>query len=102
PIPRHPRPPLFPYTTLFRSCADGRFEVMPPLIRGVDAAKAGLDREPHAALRVVFFPGGAVEEGRDHRRHGNLPSFPQHRERGAPDRKSVVYGKKGELGWFRS
>src|SRR5204862_299890 len=64
-------------------CADGRFEVMPPLIRGVDAAKAGLDREPHAALRVVFFPGGAVEEGRDHRRHGNLPSFPQHRERGA-------------------
>jgi hypothetical protein len=38
---------------------------MAALIRGVDAAEAGLDREARQALGLLFFPGGAVEKVRN-------------------------------------
>src|SRR5580704_9018199 len=39
------------------SFADSGFEVMPPLVGGVDAAEAGLERELNQGSGAVFLPG---------------------------------------------
>ena len=41
---------------------DAGFEVMPPLVRGVDAAEAGINRKASEAFGLVLFPRSAVEE----------------------------------------
>ena len=42
--------------------ADSGFVVMPPLIRGVDGAKTGAQRQVSERCCAFFFPGGAVEK----------------------------------------
>jgi hypothetical protein len=42
--------------------AHSRFVVVAPLIRGVDAAEAGFERQTRQPLGGVFLPGGAVDE----------------------------------------
>ena len=45
-----------------QSLTDSGFEVMPPLVRRVDAAKAHAEREFREGRGAIFLPGGAVDE----------------------------------------
>jgi hypothetical protein len=47
--------------------AYARFEVMPSLVRRVDASEARPKREINEGRGVVLFPGCAVEKSRDSR-----------------------------------
>src|ERR1019366_7577670 len=53
-IRRPPRSPLFPYTTLFRSALNHRFELQPPRIAQVNKRSMRFERHIHniAGLRV--------------------------------------------------
>ena len=44
--------------------ADAGFVVMLALIRGVDRTKARAQGQGHEIGRALFFPGGAIQEGR--------------------------------------
>jgi hypothetical protein len=44
--------------------ADAGLEVVPTLVRRVDSAEAGLQRQARETLGLLLFPGGAVKEGR--------------------------------------
>src|SRR5262245_44460595 len=45
--------------------ADSRLEVMLALVGGIDADEAFGERELHERARALFFPGRAIEEGRE-------------------------------------
>ena len=47
--------------------AHSGFKVMPPLIGGVDSAKAGAQRQFHESRSTFFFPGCAIQKIRDGR-----------------------------------
>src|SRR5256885_8864567 len=59
-IRRPPRSTLFPYTTLFRSCARGRRRVPPAA--GAGPGGAHHDRPRPAALHRADLPGGTRSE----------------------------------------
>ena len=58
--------------------AHPRLVVVAPLIGGVDAAEAGLDRQARQPLRLQLLPGGAVEEA-GHRRARDRELASRHR-----------------------
>src|SRR5438874_7871550 len=69
-IPRPPQSTLFPYTTLFRSCADGaRAHARVHGRRG-----AGTDARERRGALLVALAAAAVEEGREDRKSTRLNS----------------------------
>src|SRR6266511_1492511 len=60
------------------SGADTSFEVVPPLVRGIDASEPRFDRQSRETLGLIFFPRGAVDEVRDV--HDQTLSFDKRRK----------------------
>src|SRR5258706_16000748 len=98
---RPPRSTLFPYTALFRSAGAQLLDRRLRVVGAVAPVAVGGQRE--GAVVVAARGAGLGREGRLALVHGgNGQQAAGHQGDGGEDRKSVVYGKRVEVGASRN